>query len=432
MVFRFLLFCAAVASAAALLIIALRLLGLEAAGPAGRRLSLMKPMALTGEPFVRRDALWAAGWGLAALAVFHGAALLYCGIFGDGVSYEDFCAAWRKYDAYHYLGIAEHGYAGYTEGGRPLFLVFFPLYPWLVRALHLIFPDWHLCGLLLSGACFVASCVAMHALVIREFGRRTARGSVVFLTAYPFAFFFASLHTEALFLLLSLSCFYCIRTHRWAAAGVLGALAALTRMQGVFLAVVAFAEYWTAERPLDKLRARDWRGLWGDLWGRLFWMAFMGLGTLIYLGLNWQVAGDPFAFTAFQRERWYQGFALFTTSLTKLWNGFLHPSEGYEFAAYTTWGPQLVLFVFCLIFLLYGARRMPPVWMFYYAVCVFLNFSLNNPLSCCRYIACAFPLPVMLAVGSRRCPTGGTLLLVLYGVLQGIFLMAYFAGRHVC
>ena len=59
MVFRFLLFCAAVASAAGLLIIALRLLGMEAAGP--RRLSLMKPMALTGEPFARRDALWAAG-----------------------------------------------------------------------------------------------------------------------------------------------------------------------------------------------------------------------------------------------------------------------------------------------------------------------------------------------------------------------------------
>ena len=75
---------------------------------------------------------------------------------------------------------------------------------------------------------------------------------------------------------------------------------------------------------------------------------------------------------------------------------------------------------------------MPPVWMLYYAVCVFLNFSLSNPLSCCRYIACAFPLPVMLAVGSKRHPSGGTFLLVVYGALQGIFLMAYFAGRHVC
>ena len=432
MLFQLLLFCAAAASAAALAVLVLRLLGLQAVSLSGRRLSLCKPMVLAGDTFTPRDGLWAVLWGLGALVIFHGATLLYCGIFGDGVSWEHFWTAWRQYVGYHYLGLTEHGYAGYTEGGRPLFLVFFPLYPWLMRLLHLFIPSYPLCGLLLSGACFVGSCVVMQALVIREVGRKTARGSLVFLTAYPFAFFFASFHTESLFLLLSLGCFYCIRTHRWAPAGVLGALAALTRMQGVFLAVVAFAEYWMTERPLDKLRGRDWRGLWQDLWGKLFWMAFMGLGTLVYLGLNFAVTGDPFSFMDFQKERWYQGFALFTTSLTKLWNGFLHPSEGYEFAAYTTWGPQLVLFVFCLIFLLYGVRRMPPVWMLYYAVCVFLNFSLSNPLSCCRYIACAFPLPVMLAVGSKRHPSGGTFLLVVYGALQGIFLMAYFAGRHVC
>jgi hypothetical protein len=70
--------------------------------------------------------------------------------------------------------------------------------------------------------------------------------------------------------------------------------------------------------------------------------------------------------------------------------------------------------------------------MLYYTICVFLNFSLTNPLSCCRYIACAFPLPIMLAVGSQRRPLLGKVLLVIYAVLQGVYMLAYFAGKHIC
>lgn len=432
MIFNLFLAAAVLASLAAFAMLAARCFGVQSVPLGGRRLTLAKPMALSGEKFTRQDGLTAAAWGLGMAALAYGVSLLYCGIFGDGVSWDGFFSAWRQYDAYHYVKLAELGYSGYTEDGRPLFLVFFPLYPWLMRALHVIVPHYQLCGHIISTACYVGSCWLMTKMVTEEFGRRVGRMSLLFLTAYPFAFFFSSVHTESLFLLLSLASFYLIRRHRYPLAGVFGALAALTRMQGVFLAVVAFVEYCMTEHPVQKLKARDWSALWHDLWGKLFWMAVVGLGTLTYLGLNFAVTGDPFSFTVFQRERWYQGTTLFTVSLSKLWRGFLHPSAGYEFTAYTTWGPQLVLFVFCLIFLLYGVRRLPPVWTFYYAVCVFLNFSLNNPLSCCRYIACAFPLPVMLAMGSQKRPMLGRFLLVVYGVLQGVYMLAYFATKHVC
>lgn len=427
----FLCLCA-LGTAAALLLLAARFWGLDAVRLGERCLTLRKPMNLRGEPFTRRDGAAAAAWGLGTLALAYAACVLYCGIFREEVSWDAFSRAWKQYDAWHYIGLAEQGYSGYLENGRPLFVVFFPLYPWLMRLLHLLIPDYHLCGFLISGAAYVGSCCVLARLTAEEFGRGVSKMSLAFLSAYPFAFFFASLHTEGLFLLLSLCCFSSIRRHRYPLAGLFGALAALTRMQGVLLALVAFAEYCTTEHPVDKLKNRQWPELWRDLWGKLFWMAVMGTGTLVYLGLNHAVTGNCFQFTVYQRERWNQGTSFFLSSLSKLWHGFLHPSEGYEFVAWTTWGPQLVLFVFCLAALLYAVRRMPPVWTLYFVICIYLNYSLNNPLSCGRYIACAFPLPAALAIAGQRRPQAARFFLTAFALLQGVFLMAYFASRHVC
>ncbi len=418
-------------SLAGLAVLAARLLGKRSVGAGRFRVAVYKPLALTGETFTARDGLNAVAWAAGALCLAYGVSLLYCGVLGNGVSWTELARAWQKYDAFHYLGLAERGYRGYLEGGRPLFLVFFPLYPWLVRLLHLVIPNYALCGHILSAVCYLGSAYLLARLTTEEFGRKTGMLSVAFLSAYPFSFFFAAVYTESLFLLLSLGCFYAIRRHRYPLAGILGALAALSRMQGVLLAAVALTEYCITERPVRKLLDRDWRGLWRDLWGKLFWMAFMGLGTLAYLGLNYAVAGDPFRFLTYQRERWFQGSAFLLTSLSKLWNGFLSPPAGYEFTSYTTWGPQLVLFVFCVMVLLYGARRLPPTWTLYYAICLFLN-SLRNPLSCGRYLACAFPLPVMLALAGVGKPKAGRFLLLSFGVLQGVFLIFYLAGKHVC
>lgn len=432
MLLKLFLIFSGLSSLAALIILAARLLGKDTVGAGRFRIALQKPLALSGEKFTTRDGLAAVAWAAGALCLAYGVSLLYCGVLGNGVSWAEFTWVWQKYDAFHYLGLARQGYQGYLEGGRPLFLVFFPLYPWLVRLLHLVIPDYALCGHILSALCYLGSSYLLARLATEEFGRKAGVLSVAFLTAYPFSFFFAAVYTESLFLLLSLGCFYAIRKHKYPLAGLLGALAALSRMQGLLLAAVAFAEYCITEHPIRKLLNRNWRGLWRDACGKLLWMAFMGLGTLAYLGLNYTVTGDPFRFLVYQRERWFQGSEFFLISLTKLWNGFISPAPGYEFISYTTWGPQLVLFVFCMISLLYGVRRLPPTWTLYYAICVFLNYSLSNPLSCGRYIACAFPLPVILAAASIGKPRPGRFLLLTFGVLQGTFLLFYLAGKHVC
>ena len=67
------------------------------------------------------------------LTVFLAVAALACLVLYPDTGLSWTTDIWKKWDAWHYVGLAELGYTGYWEDGRPLFLVFFPLYPWLVR-----------------------------------------------------------------------------------------------------------------------------------------------------------------------------------------------------------------------------------------------------------------------------------------------------------
>ena len=56
-------------------------------------------------------------------------------IFFDDVKYSfsDFLAGWNRWDSQHYIELAQKGYANCIENGQHLFLVFFPLCPWLLK-----------------------------------------------------------------------------------------------------------------------------------------------------------------------------------------------------------------------------------------------------------------------------------------------------------
>ena len=62
---------------------------------------------------------------------------------------------WRQWDATNYLRIAEHGYSAAGDNG--VLLVFFPLYPWLVRAVAFLVDDYMLSALFVSGIASIAA-----------------------------------------------------------------------------------------------------------------------------------------------------------------------------------------------------------------------------------------------------------------------------------
>lgn len=136
------------------------------------------------------------------LAVFLAVAALACLVLYRGTGLSWATDIWKKWDAWHYVGLAELGYTGYWEDGRPLFLVFFPLYPWLVRLVcPLTGHNTMAAGLMVSFLCYSAGCVYLYRLAAWELGKGAARRTVLFLSLFPYAFFFGGVMTEGLFLL---------------------------------------------------------------------------------------------------------------------------------------------------------------------------------------------------------------------------------------
>ena len=230
---------------------------------------------------------WATGGGRAAIT--------------EHLSYLD--GAW-------YAHLAENGYQplpGESPGRETACYAFFPLWPLVLRlagaGARLVLGDplplpW--LGALLAGGIFLTTVTLMVkerrvARPIQGMSPRRGLGLAALLFS-PGAWVFVTNHTEALFLALSWGAFALAgrMTSPWQAwrPALLAGLAALTRNQGVVLAVaVAFAAV---------------MAVGGSRWRRL--ATFSGVGTIagliygtwpLYL---WQRTGNPLAHVAAQRH----------------------------------------------------------------------------------------------------------------------------------
>ncbi|MCI9264068.1 MAG: hypothetical protein HFF06_05790 [Oscillospiraceae bacterium] len=321
------------------------------------------------------------------LAAGLGSVVLYDLLSGAGVGMTDLPKLWQRWDAPHYIHLVELGYGGYLEEGKPLFLVFFPLYVWLTRGMRLLVPDTALAGMLVSWLCFAWGNVYLYRLVSEEYGERVARRTLLLLWLFPFSFFFGGIMTESLFLLTTTAGLYHIRRHQWGRAAVWGILAAMTRMQGVLLIGAACAELWCEVKPLDKEGEERKASFW-EMGKKLPVLIAPLLGGGGYFLLNYRVAGDPFAFVKMQ-EHWSQGFQWFPEVLGYLAkNAVTWPKVSTR---WEMWIPELVLFpVFALLFWK-SWKKHRSMFVLYGFVYFILNYCLSWLLSAGRYLSCAVP-----------------------------------------
>ena len=86
------------------------------------------------------------------------------------------------------------------------------------------------------------------------------------------------------------------RKERWALAGILGAFAALTRVNGMLLIPVLGAEAFMQYR-------REGGGRFRREW---LWILLTSLGFLVYLSINYSVGGDAFYFQKVLEQYWHK------------------------------------------------------------------------------------------------------------------------------
>lgn len=349
------------------------------------------------------------------LFIFALVGLVACWVLYPGSGSEAALWAWKRWDALHYVNLAELGYSGYIEDGKHLFLVFFPLYPWLMRLVSAVTGNTMAAGLLISFLTYAGGCVYLYKLAAWELGAGAACRAVVFLSIFPYAFFFGGIMTEGLFFFTTAAGLWYIRRHRWWLAGLFGVLAAMTRMHGILLIGAAAAE-------LVEDRGRfDWR----EIIRRLPALLLPVLGTLVYLGLNWQVEGDPFAFTVMQ-EHWSQGFCWISDTLWYvLQNALSYPAVEVR---YQLWIPTVILFPIFFALVFYARKRFRSMYVLYGFVYLVLNYSLSWLLSAGRYLSCGLPFFLFAAALTerRRWLTGLAIaamsvgfVIMLYGYLTG-------------
>jgi len=303
-----------------------------------------------------------------------------------------------RWDSVWYLTIAKNGYGDAHSHAQA---AFYPLYPLLMRVVGWVVGSPLVAGILISLACFLAALVVLHKLTALELGERDARGTVLLVAFFPTAFFFSAVYSESLFLLVSVGAFLAARNGRWAVAGALGGLAALTRNSGVLLLVPLVLLFLQQER-----RGRRRQALW---------LALVPLGLALYLAWCAVALGDAFA-PYHAQALWLRHFAPLgaltggvraaVLGLRQLVHGSPTPryfdanlGDPFQVAA-----DSLMLFGF-LVFAVaacVGALRRLPLAYGAYAV-VALAMTLSYPLdaqplmSLPRYIVVLFPMQMWLA-----------------------------------
>jgi 4-amino-4-deoxy-L-arabinose transferase-like glycosyltransferase len=334
---------------------------------------------------------------------------------------------WDRWDAPHYTDIAVFGYMaddpgnlvhpGYAQvypGDLDLYIVFFPLFPWLIAAVNAVIDAPAVAAFIVATAASFFVAPILYRLVSADLGRRIGRLSALFLLVFPTAYFLHIGYTEALFLALAFGSMWLARTGRWWAAGIAGGLAALTRANGLILipalAVEALLQ-WREDRRV-----------------RPSWLAIGGvaIGFGIYLAVNATVYGDPFAFAEIQRSHWFK-------ELSPPWEGI---GGMVDWASRPDADNAFMLGWMELLFTGLGLAAtvatlvwLRPTWGIWMAGNWLLIVSTGFVMSVPRYSLVLFGLVVWAAIIADRWRPVGWVLGTASAAAMGYFAWRFGAGR---
>lgn len=322
----------------------------------------------------------------------------------------DIFAHW---DARFFLSIIKDGYSTTTDFANEYSnTAFLPLYPYLVKSvgwLGVDLPDaaYLVIGILLSNLCFLAAMFLLYRLATRHFGldETSAGRGLALLFVYPASFFFSCFYTESLFLLLVVAGFCAAFERRWWLVGIISALLALTRVQGL-LAVAALGWIY--------MEARGWR--LRDIRADALWFGLAPAALLAHLYYLYTLTGRYLApweaQVAWERNKY--------GLLNGLWLQISAPSLD----VYKIDGLLMLFFLGCGIYMLW---KLPSKSYGIYTILMCVMPVLTGMLiSGTRYIVVVFPVFLLLGQKLAR-REYYDLLRILWFTLQ----ILYFAGWSI-
>lgn len=327
-------------------------------------------------------------------------------------SFYGWLERWNHWDGPHYLDIARDGYVttDLHSKDQRLWIVFYPLYPWAIRLVAVVLRDYLVSAHVVSLLGAIAAGLAFRRLAELDMERRLARAALVFMLIFPTAYFLHVVYTESVFMALALGCFLAARKRRWMWAGILGALACMTRVTGLLLVPALAVEALTQYREGGREFRREW-----------LWIPFAGAGFAVYLLVNYVVWGDPLMFQKVLKQYWYKELASPWVGIATTWGNIRGrgPSEGMLIGALETF-----FIAFGLACTVWSWKRLRPS----YAVWMTLNWLLFTStsfiMSTPRYTLSLFPVYLLFARLAEDRPFWGTII-----TISSVLLLALFAGQ---
>lgn len=155
-----------------------------------------------------------------------------------------------RWDTFFYYSIATDGYSWNPAVFRHENVVFFPLYPMLMRwGGALLGGHQLLAGLIVSLTAFAGALVLLYRLAILDVGEEHAWRVILLVSTFPYALYYSAVYTESLFLFLTVGAFYAMRRGHLGWVALCGLATGLTRPNGFWLALPLAC---LAMRPPDR------------------------------------------------------------------------------------------------------------------------------------------------------------------------------------
>ncbi|HLK34312.1 MAG TPA: hypothetical protein VKT29_14555 [Terriglobales bacterium] len=160
----------------------------------------------------------------------------------DGTLRYALLGVWQRFDTVWYLHIAAHGY------DRPDAVVFYPLYPWLVKVLGFALSPT-LAALAISTVATFIFFWALKNLLELDFRKSTVRTALLLYAVCPGSFILLAGYPDSLALALIVLSVYLARIDHWWQASFAGMAAAVTKAIGGLAFIPLFVLAWRGKKP---------------------------------------------------------------------------------------------------------------------------------------------------------------------------------------
>ncbi len=341
-------------------------------------------------------------------------------------AFTDYLRSLCVYDCNAYERLSLYGYEGRPSGfdkGDANNWAFFPLYSIFVWALNRV------TGLSMLVGGSILTCLLSVWAAIVSWPLFQGRFRAYFLFCFflflgPLSYYFSTLYTEALFILLTVSGFVLLRQKDYLAAGVAGAMMSATRSTGLlFAAAILIGAFQNHLRDGGSARS-----FFRTLWKRTDLLLAVGLvpvGICIFAVYLWFHSGDALAFVHIQRA-WGRAFQ---DPFGNLWQALT-----VQFQTYHNWTSISTDLAFGLAAIIGIALSAVMAWQGRWDWAIFSLFGVLLPLSTNTYSMIRFVVglaPVLITASLLLSRWKWLFYLLLPALLVAdVFLLPAWTGRN--